>query len=141
MYKLFLYQSDCFAGSRETLTFAAKIDSLSMTHRDIPVGKLYEILVESSVRYLKLLEATLLKKIDCEDIRLFMSLPEVFHFFPEFCDHFITTIYCNNDSEKTLSEQKDWCVCFFLLQLLFVFRSGKRAASQTAKFAKNTPTF
>lgn len=85
--------------------FAAKIDSLSMLHRQASVGKLYEILVESTVRYLRLLEATLLKKLDSGDGQLDVSLPEVFHFFPEHCDHFITTVYCNNDSENVLSKQ------------------------------------
>lgn len=88
------------------MVFAAKIDSLSMVHRHTSIGKLYEILVESSVRYLRLLEATLLKKLESEDIQMDISLPEVFHFFPELCDHFVTTVYCNNDSEKLLSELK-----------------------------------
>lgn len=85
------------------MIFAAKIDSLSMVPRHTPVGKLYEILVESSIRYLRLLEATLLKKIDSEDIQLNISLPEVFHFFPELCDHYVTTVYCKNDTDKSLS--------------------------------------
>lgn len=94
-----------FSGSRQTLVFAAKIDSLSMVHRHTSIAKLYEILVESSVRYIRLLEAALLKKIDSEVIHLNTSLPEVFHFFPKSCDHFVTMIYCKNDTEKALSEQ------------------------------------
>lgn len=75
-----------------------------MVHKHTSVAKLYDILVESSVRYLRLLEATLLKKLDCLDD---ISLPEVFHFYPENCDHFLTKIYCNGDSTKGLRKFMD----------------------------------
>lgn len=89
-----------------------------MVHTHTSVGKLYEILVESSVRYLRLLEATLLKKLGSEDIQFDISLPEVFHFFPETCDHFITTVYCSGDSEKALSSEYN-CTETFLFLIIF----------------------
>lgn len=106
-----------------------------MVHRHASVAKLYEILVESSVRYLRLLEATLLKKLETGERQLDVSLPEVFHFFPEYCDHFITTVYCNNDSEKALSTQNKFIVMIYKKVTSFLnFRGRKRTAAQATEF-------
>lgn len=72
-----------------------------MVHKDTKVIKLYEILVESSVRNLRLLESILLKKLEGEQE---LSLPEIFHFYPDACDHFLTRIYLKNDDEKSLGK-------------------------------------
>lgn len=80
---------------------SAEIDTLSLVHKQTKVINLYEILVESSVRNLRLLESILTKKLENgEDL----SLPKVYHFLPEHLGHFITRYYMSNDNDKVLSE-------------------------------------
>lgn len=73
-----------------------------MVHRETKLVKLYEILLESSVRNLRLFENSILKQIDLIEGSNNISVPEVYHFFPEGCGHFLTRIYFKNESEELL---------------------------------------
>lgn len=79
------------------------IDALSIVHRDAKIVELYAMLVESCCRYLRLLEAKVLANIKaCGGDYTKISEPETFHFFPDYCGHFITRAYVKNDSEEEL---------------------------------------
>lgn len=84
-----------------------------MVQRETKLVKLYEILLESSIRNLRLFESSFLTQIqkiqNCDNI----SVPEVYHFFPEPCGHFFTRIYFKNDEEDLL--RKHHVICRYLL--------------------------
>ncbi|XP_044256013.1 ufm1-specific protease 2 [Tribolium madens] len=84
----------------KTMTIMVSIDSLSMVNRQTKIANLYEILVESAVRNLRLLESSILYKLQNEDEKI--TPPEVYHFYPDDCGHFVTKIYLKGDSEDVL---------------------------------------
>lgn len=90
-----------FSEPVRALSIAIRVDTLSMIHRQTKITKLYEILIESVVRYLKLFEIKFLNVI--KDDMETCSKPETFHFYPDGCGHFLTQIYLNKTSEKELS--------------------------------------
>jgi hypothetical protein len=66
------------------------------------VNSLYEIFVEAACDRLEAgfqanIAQQLVNSISAEK-------PEVFHFWPSFCHHFITTLYPSNTSEEKLSK-------------------------------------
>ncbi|EFA01874.1 ufm1-specific protease 2 [Tribolium castaneum] len=84
----------------KTMTIMVSIDSLSMVNRQTKIANLYEILVESAVRNLRLLESSILEKLQNEDDTI--AQPEVFHFYPDDCGHFVTKIYLKGETEDAL---------------------------------------
>lgn len=78
------------------MTINVAIDTLSMVNRQVKIANLYEILVESTVRNLRLLENTILDSLDE------VTQPEVFHFYPEEIGHFFTKIYLKGHNEEEL---------------------------------------
>lgn len=88
-----------FLELRRTLNACLKIDALSMVHRQRKISGLYEILVESAIRNLRLIENSIL-----ENLNRTISQPEVFHFYPKECGHFITIVYLKKDDEKSLGK-------------------------------------
>lgn len=80
-----------------------KIDTLAMVHRTTKVIHLYEILIESLCRNLRLMERCLLHQINKpEQENLSIFLPEPFHFFIDNLGHFITRFYAKGQEETTL---------------------------------------
>jgi hypothetical protein len=89
-----------FAEQCKTLSITVSIDALAMVPRQTKIANLYEIIVESAVRNLRLLENTIVDKF--ERLQNKISQPEVFHFYPEDCGHFVTKIYLKNDDDESL---------------------------------------
>lgn len=74
-----------------------------MVHRELKVIHLYEILIESLCRNLRLMERCLLQQIEKPTPeRVSIYLPEPFHFSPEICGHFITRFYAKGEQENLL---------------------------------------
>lgn len=77
------------------------VDTLALVHKQTLVTDLYEILVESCNRYLRLLEAKVFRVFsgtnEGENVVLKF---EAFHFYPETCGHFITRIFAKNVTGK-----------------------------------------
>lgn len=78
-----------------------------MVHRSTKVLNMYEILIESLCRNLRLVERSILSQMTKNkgktngDI-LSVSMPEPFHFMPDICGHFITRFYPKNSVESHL---------------------------------------
>jgi hypothetical protein len=89
----------------KTLSITVSIDALAMVPRQTKIANLYEIIVESAVRNLRLLENTIVDKF--ERLQNKISLPEVFHFYPEDCGHFVTKIYLKNDDDESLLSERE----------------------------------
>lgn len=77
-----------------------QIDSLSMVNKKTKLNDLYEIIVESAIRSLRLIKKPLLKQFS-ENAGDHSNIlcPEIFHFYPEGCGHFVTRIYDKNCNE------------------------------------------
>lgn len=96
-------KSNFLPGNRKSLVLSIPIDTLSMVQRETKLVKLYEILLESSIRNLRLFESSILKQMKNIENNCFnISVPEVYHFFPEACGHFLTRIYFKNEDEEML---------------------------------------
>lgn len=80
-----------------------KLDALSMIHRNMPLKNLYEVLVSSLYRNIMILKTSILKHFQqCGGDHTKISYPEIFHFYPKACGHFVTRVYAKNESECTL---------------------------------------
>ncbi|XP_063913342.1 ufm1-specific protease 2 [Zophobas morio] len=88
----------------KTITIMATIDALAIIHRQTKIANLYEIIVESAVRSLRLLESAVLEGFERFEDKI--SQPEIFHFYPEDCGHFVTQIYLQGDDEESLLQQR-----------------------------------
>lgn len=88
----------------KALSIPICVDALAMINRQTKISKLYEILIETVVRYLKLFELQVLNKIKHNINGI--STPQTFHFYPENCGHFITQIYLKNKSENDLLSRR-----------------------------------
>jgi hypothetical protein len=108
-----------FAEQCKTLSITVSIDALAMVPRQTKIANLYEIIVESAVRNLRLLENTIVDKF--ERLQNKISLPEVFHFYPEDCGHFVTKIYLKNDDDESL------CNYTFQHKIKLMWRGVKKA--------------
>lgn len=87
----FTYLSNNFAGPAEYYKLDLKIDSLSLVGHNITLAGLYEILVESICRNLKLTGDSLQRQVEVEGLSL--SLPEPLHFKPLNFGHLLTLVY------------------------------------------------
>lgn len=68
-----------------------KIDSISLVGHNVTLAGLYEILVESICRNLKLTNDSLQRQLEVEGLNL--SLPEPLHFKPMNFGHLFTLVY------------------------------------------------
>lgn len=89
-------------GLGQTLMVALEIDALSMVHRRMKMTDLYDVLIESTHRNLRLMKDLLLKDLEDGGDHRPLSFPETLHFFPEACGHFITRVYDKKDSDSAL---------------------------------------
>ncbi|XP_001602901.1 ufm1-specific protease 2 [Nasonia vitripennis] len=75
----------------EYYEFSLKIDALSLVGHNITMAQLYEILVESICRNLRLVGSSFENQLAVEDVSL--RLPEPLHFKPLNFGHLITLVY------------------------------------------------
>ena len=75
----------------EYYKFSLKIDALSLVGNNITMAQLYEILVESLCRNLRLIGSSFENQLEIEDLQL--RLPEPMHFKPLNFGHLLTLVY------------------------------------------------
>ncbi|KAJ8922664.1 hypothetical protein NQ315_007696 [Exocentrus adspersus] len=107
------------------------IDFLSVIYREGKVANLYEILIETTVRYLKLYESSLMSYFVTyvSDIAYIaeVSRLETFHFYPTECGHFLTLLYPTSETENSLKKQRELLHKQLLLDVVTpMFRRGNR---------------
>lgn len=95
-----------FSEQLDLLNVPIKIDFLAMINKDTKLSKVYDILLESAIKNLRLYESVLQKYIKNHVIKSEVALPETLHFFPKDCGHFLTRIVFD-DSEEELSKCVD----------------------------------
>lgn len=83
-----------------------QLDSLVMVHEQTKLSLLYDILVKSSKNILKLHELKLLDvaggKINTKNFK-----HNVYHYYPEDCNHFLTLLYPEFVNEKDLKTHRE----------------------------------
>lgn len=82
------------------------IDALSIVDPKVKVKKLYEILLESVRRNIQLNEDCILKQLKHSDLNK-ISLPQIYHFFPRKCGHFVTVAYPKKQMEDQLGKMQE----------------------------------
>jgi hypothetical protein len=76
-----------------------QLDSLAMIHEHTKASHLYDILIKSTKRILKLHELRLLEIVEHEKNSK-SAMFNVYHFYPEDCNHFVTLLYPEFHTEK-----------------------------------------
>lgn len=110
----------------ESLVMVLNLDALSMLPRNILLRNVYEILVSSLYRNIVIIQKTILKHFQQSGgDHSKISYPEIFHFFPKECGHFITRVYAKNESECSLGVLQS-CLTNFIACYLFpiIYRTG-----------------
>lgn len=94
-----------------------QLDALSMVFKEIKLNDLYDILVESAVRCLLLLKKPLIQQIS-KNIgdHTKINYPEIYHFYPEGCGHFVSRVYDKNCNEISLRMLQ---ICFINLKHIY----------------------
>ncbi|KRT82016.1 Peptidase, partial [Oryctes borbonicus] len=91
----------------ESLIMVLNLDALSMIHRNFPLKNVYEILISSLYRNIVIIKRTILRHFQQSGgDHSKISYPEIFHFFPEECGHFITKVYAKNESDCSLERER-----------------------------------
>ncbi|KAL3267533.1 hypothetical protein HHI36_011655 [Cryptolaemus montrouzieri] len=88
---------------RDTAYIPLKIDVLSLISKQTSINRLYNILVESIVKNLKAFHLTVLQNLE-ETNKLI--LPEVHHFYPKECGHFISIWMPQNVDQSRLESSR-----------------------------------
>ncbi|KAI4463937.1 peptidase family c78 [Holotrichia oblita] len=91
----------------ESLVMVLNLDALSLIHRNLPLKNVYEILVSSLYRNIVIIKRTILKHFQQSGgDHSKISYPEIFHFYPQECGHFVTRVYAKNESECSLERDR-----------------------------------
>ncbi|XP_018336684.1 ufm1-specific protease 2 [Agrilus planipennis] len=91
----------------QSLQLWVEVDALSMVHVDSKVVNLYDIIVESSCRNLRLQQNAFFKFFtDCIEEQGKISNLKIYHFYPESCGHFVTKAYPKNFADIDLEEER-----------------------------------
>lgn len=93
-----------FPGIYEYLQFDLKIDALSLVGRNTTKSQLYEVLVESVCRNLRLIGKSFEEQLENEDLEV--KLPVPMHFKPPDFGHLITIAYLVGSSAKDNCKNK-----------------------------------
>ncbi|KAL0272739.1 UNVERIFIED_CONTAM: hypothetical protein PYX00_005601 [Menopon gallinae] len=96
------YEKKSFKSAKINLT----INALSVVDPKHKATKLYEILVESVQRCIQLNEECLLTQLKYSDPNK-ISLPQICHFFPQKCGHFVTIAYPKKQMEDQLVSTRE----------------------------------
>lgn len=78
-----------------------KIDVLSLISKQTSLNRLYAILVESILKNLKAYHLTFLKNLTEKDS---LMVPDVYHFYPPNCGHFISVWMPKEVDQKKMGE-------------------------------------
>ena len=113
VHKLLISIQIFFSGTYEYLQFDLKIDALSLVGRNITKSQLYEVLVESVCRNLRLIGKSFEEQLGNKDLK--MKLPVPMHFKPPDFGHLITIAYLVGSSTQDNGKSKK--NLFFYLKL------------------------
>lgn len=116
------------------LKIPISVDALSMLHINTTLGSLYEILVESLCRILRLAERNLLAQL--KNGGKSMNVPLMYHFKPEELGHFFTCIYhagVTDDDQYLTSKRKSLHQHFGLPVTRPYFRRGNAYLFKNSK--------
>lgn len=80
-----------------------QIDSLAVVKADTKIQNLYTTLLQSINKLLKLYEIKFLDFVNSNKSTKNLVY-EIFHFYPEECQHFLTFLYAKDQSEAELSK-------------------------------------
>lgn len=87
------------------MIMSLEVDALSIVHKNMPITCLYDVLIESAYRNLKLILSLLLQHLDDNGgDQLPITHPELFHFFPKDVGHFVTRVYDQKKSDVDLGK-------------------------------------
>ncbi|XP_050303233.1 ufm1-specific protease 2 [Anthonomus grandis grandis] len=90
----------------ELINIPLKLNFLAMISKHTKLSKLYDILLESAIKNLRLYESVLQNYLKTHKISTGIELPETMHFFPKEAGHFLTRIVIGN-SEKEDKEERE----------------------------------
>lgn len=115
----------------ESLVMVLNLDALSLIHRNLPLKNVYEILVSSLYRNIVIIKRTILKHFQQSGgDHSKISYPEIFHFYPQECGHFVTRVYSKNESECSLGTKNmilNWNKVILICHLFCRTRQKKSA--------------
>lgn len=78
-----------------------------MVHKETKLNDLYDILVESAIRCLWLLKKPLIQQFTKNmGDHTKINFPEIFHFYPQGCGHFVSRVLDKNCDEVTFGKLK-----------------------------------
>ncbi|KAF7267982.1 hypothetical protein GWI33_018826 [Rhynchophorus ferrugineus] len=112
--------------SFEILKLPLSIDTLSLVNRNSKLSSLYNILLESVVKNLRLYEAELHSYLKNNNLQGKVGKPEVLHFFPEECGHFITRVIFEQSEEQSRRERQSLHDLLLLSRQYPLFRRANR---------------
>lgn len=75
-----------------------KLDSLAILHRNTDASALYDILIESVCRSIRLMERTVIERKFLANIDAF-GIPKTYTFLPKELGHFFSCVYFTNCSD------------------------------------------
>ncbi|XP_066258087.1 ufm1-specific protease 2 [Euwallacea similis] len=108
------------------LNIPIKIDFLATISKVNSLSKLYDILLEGVIKYLRLYESVLQQYLKVHTIRQNVDLPETLHFFPTACGHFLTRIIFNSSEENMKKEREMLHDALLLPKSAPIFRKSNR---------------
>lgn len=86
----------------ERIRIPLQLDSLAVLHRTTPAIALYDILIESVCRSIRMIERSIVEQKYLNRINE-MGVPKTFNFVPNGMGHFFSSVYfskCNDDGKK-----------------------------------------
>ncbi|KAL1505588.1 hypothetical protein ABEB36_005118 [Hypothenemus hampei] len=104
------------------LAIPIRVDFLATINKDTQLSKIYDILIESAIKYLRLYENVLQKYLERYKIESSANIPETLHFFPKDCGHFLTRIVFSNTDDVMKKEREQLHKLLLLNMTTPVFR-------------------
>ncbi|CAG9762852.1 unnamed protein product [Ceutorhynchus assimilis] len=109
------------------LKIPIKIDFLALIHKETKLSKVYDVMLESAIKNLRLYESTLQEFIkDNNIIENSLNIPETLHFFPKDCNHFLTRIVFRQPEEKLKKSRESLHDILVLSKSTPMFRSANQ---------------
>lgn len=122
-----------FVLDKHKILIPIKIDAIAALHINTQVTALYDILVESLCRTLRLIQDNLIDQLEESEEVL---VPSTFHFKPDGCGHFYTCIYPDSipdDDESLTSKRRELHQQLGIPLIRPVFRRANNYSFESAK--------
>ncbi|CAG9858615.1 unnamed protein product [Phyllotreta striolata] len=92
-------------GPTKVVNTTLELDSLAVVKNDIKIKNLYNIMLESIKRLLNIHQAKLLSFLK-NSTSTKSLVHQVYHYYPDECQHFITVLYAKDQSESDLKASR-----------------------------------